>query len=116
MLLADFPDLENSNNSYSVLILIMIQQDIFIVVIPLVLYTTHFHFPFTEYSDVQHYAVDTNQLCCIFPRLLRILTVGVVVIGTFALCWLPYLSSVEDIMSVIQRLFPFNRGLFEVYF
>lgn len=40
--------------------------------------------------------------------------VGVVVLLTFAICWLPFLRSVDDTLAVVQRLFPFSRGVFEV--
>ncbi|XP_055383794.1 probable dolichyl pyrophosphate Man9GlcNAc2 alpha-1,3-glucosyltransferase [Condylostylus longicornis] len=35
------------------------------------------------------------------------------VILTFALCWIPWLYSNDRLMSVLTRLFPFNRGIFE---
>lgn len=34
-------------------------------------------------------------------------------IATFAVCWLPFLKSLDDLLPVVQRIFPFNRGLFE---
>ena len=40
----------------------------------------------------------------------EIVQVGVVVILTFAACWLPFISEADH---VIMRMFPFNRGLFE---
>ena len=39
-----------------------------------------------------------------------IVKVGITVIFTFALCWLPFLWTADN---VITRMFPFNRGLFE---
>ena len=33
---------------------------------------------------------------------------------TFALCWAPFLYSVESAKQVLDRLFPFARGIFEV--
>lgn len=50
----------------------------------------------------------------IFRGLLNILAVGSIVLFTFALIFSPYLlDGPAGIMQVIQRLFPFNRGLFE---
>lgn len=46
--------------------------------------------------------------------LLRIIALGLVVIVTFGLCWLPFLFDINQAMQVIKRLFPFNRGLYEV--
>ncbi|KAM9324653.1 dolichyl pyrophosphate Man9GlcNAc2 alpha-1,3-glucosyltransferase [Gastrophryne carolinensis] len=45
-----------------------------------------------------------------FPFLLKI---GATVIGTFALCWIPFLTDAEQIFQVLRRLFPVGRGLFE---
>ncbi|GFT50113.1 dolichyl pyrophosphate Man9GlcNAc2 alpha-1,3-glucosyltransferase [Nephila pilipes] len=36
----------------------------------------------------------------------------VVIIGT-CICWLPFLRSFEDTTAVMERLFPFSRGLYE---
>ena len=38
---------------------------------------------------------------------------GVVVLGTFALCWLPFLGSPADALAVLRRVFPVERHLFE---
>lgn len=40
---------------------------------------------------------------------------GVVVIGTFALVWWPYLNSKQAFLEVLARLAPFERGLYEDY-
>ncbi|GFO27062.1 alpha-1,3-glucosyltransferase [Plakobranchus ocellatus] len=45
--------------------------------------------------------------------LYKLSALGFVVIATFALIWSPFLTSVESAMAVLQRLFPFNRGLYE---
>ncbi|GLT53954.1 hypothetical protein SLA2020_271880 [Shorea laevis] len=47
--------------------------------------------------------------------LLEVLKLGVVVLGTFALVWWPYLHSMEDILRVLSRLAPFERGIYEDY-
>ena len=38
---------------------------------------------------------------------------GVVVICTFGLCWLPFLGSASDAAAVLRRLFPVGRQLYE---
>ncbi|NWI59775.1 ALG6 glucosyltransferase, partial [Calyptomena viridis] len=35
------------------------------------------------------------------------------VVVSFAACWLPFAADVEQIMQVLRRLFPIDRGLFE---
>lgn len=49
-----------------------------------------------------------------FYRFFRLIKIGLAVITTFVLCWLPFLSSVESALQVLHRLFPFARGLYEV--
>ncbi|KAK3706996.1 hypothetical protein QZH41_014083 [Actinostola sp. cb2023] len=46
-------------------------------------------------------------------RFIYLSKLGVAVIGTFALCWLPFLFDPKDLIQVLHRLFPFSRGLFE---
>ncbi|XP_031553911.1 dolichyl pyrophosphate Man9GlcNAc2 alpha-1,3-glucosyltransferase-like [Actinia tenebrosa] len=48
-----------------------------------------------------------------FGRLFYLSKLGVAVIGTFVICWFPFLSNPEDLFQVVHRLFPFGRGLFE---
>ncbi|XP_050089551.1 probable dolichyl pyrophosphate Man9GlcNAc2 alpha-1,3-glucosyltransferase [Anopheles aquasalis] len=43
----------------------------------------------------------------------RLVVLGVTVIGTFAIVWLPWLGSVEDVGQLVHRIFPVSRGLFE---
>ncbi|XP_075472047.1 dolichyl pyrophosphate Man9GlcNAc2 alpha-1,3-glucosyltransferase [Ascaphus truei] len=45
--------------------------------------------------------------------LVLLLKIGVTVIASFALCWIPFLTEVEQISQVFWRLFPVGRGLFE---
>lgn len=40
---------------------------------------------------------------------------GISVILTMAIVWMPFLRNAEITKSVIMRLFPFNRGVFEDY-
>ncbi|XP_026574227.1 dolichyl pyrophosphate Man9GlcNAc2 alpha-1,3-glucosyltransferase-like isoform X1 [Pseudonaja textilis] len=36
-----------------------------------------------------------------------------IVILSFAICWLPFCTDIEQILQVLRRLFPVDRGLFE---
>ncbi|XP_073104504.1 probable dolichyl pyrophosphate Man9GlcNAc2 alpha-1,3-glucosyltransferase isoform X3 [Elaeis guineensis] len=45
----------------------------------------------------------------------EVMKLGLVVIGTFALVWQPYLYSLEAVMEVLSRLAPFERGIYEDY-
>ncbi|KAJ1405375.1 Glycosyl transferase, ALG6/ALG8 [Sesbania bispinosa] len=47
--------------------------------------------------------------------LLEVSKLGLVVLGTFAAVWWPYLYSKHSILEVLSRLAPFERGLFEDY-
>lgn len=47
--------------------------------------------------------------------LLEVLKLGLVVLGTFALVWWPYLHSVDTFLEVLSRLAPFERGIYEDY-
>ncbi|XP_033117052.1 dolichyl pyrophosphate Man9GlcNAc2 alpha-1,3-glucosyltransferase-like [Anneissia japonica] len=43
----------------------------------------------------------------------KLIKIGVIVIASFIICWLPFLTTVETILQVVHRLFPFARGLYE---
>ncbi|CAH2310898.1 dolichyl pyrophosphate Man9 c2 alpha-1,3-glucosyltransferase [Pelobates cultripes] len=45
--------------------------------------------------------------------LVVLLKIGVTVVFSFALCWIPFLTSTEQVLQVLRRLFPVGRGLFE---
>ncbi|XP_056388832.1 dolichyl pyrophosphate Man9GlcNAc2 alpha-1,3-glucosyltransferase [Hyla sarda] len=45
--------------------------------------------------------------------LLLLLKIGVTVMAAFSLCWIPFLTDIEQILQVLRRLFPVGRGLFE---
>ncbi|XP_053248169.1 dolichyl pyrophosphate Man9GlcNAc2 alpha-1,3-glucosyltransferase isoform X1 [Podarcis raffonei] len=45
--------------------------------------------------------------------LLLLMKLGFTVGVSFALCWLPFCTDVEQILQVLRRLFPVDRGLFE---
>lgn len=45
--------------------------------------------------------------------LLLLVKISLTVLVTFALCWLPFLSDPQQILQVLHRLFPVDRGLFE---
>lgn len=49
----------------------------------------------------------------IWKGLLNILLVGMLVISTFGLLFSPWLHSFGSILQVINRIFPFQRGVFE---
>ena len=48
--------------------------------------------------------------CC---RLVLLAKLAGTVLVSFAACWLPFGTDVEQIMQVLRRLFPIDRGLFE---
>lgn len=43
----------------------------------------------------------------------RIVNIGIVVIFTFAILWLPWLTSWSSFLQVLHRIFPVQRGVFE---
>ncbi|XP_061489274.1 dolichyl pyrophosphate Man9GlcNAc2 alpha-1,3-glucosyltransferase [Rhineura floridana] len=45
--------------------------------------------------------------------LLLLVKLGFTVVASFAVCWLPFCTDVEQILQVFRRLFPVDRGLFE---
>lgn len=45
--------------------------------------------------------------------LLLLVKISLTVLVTFAICWWPFLSDPQQILQVLHRLFPVNRGLFE---
>ena len=47
-------------------------------------------------------------------RLYKFVCLGLVVVISFTLIWAPFLHSMDASLAVLQRLFPFNRGLYEV--
>ncbi|GER42625.1 Dolichyl pyrophosphate Glc1Man9GlcNAc2 alpha-1,3-glucosyltransferase [Striga asiatica] len=47
--------------------------------------------------------------------ILEVLKLGLVVLGTFAVIWWPYLYSVDASLEVLSRLAPFDRGIYEDY-
>lgn len=49
----------------------------------------------------------------IWKGFLSIIMTGILVICTTALCFIPYLNDMKTTMSVIERLFPFQRGIYE---
>ncbi|XP_022761599.1 probable dolichyl pyrophosphate Man9GlcNAc2 alpha-1,3-glucosyltransferase [Durio zibethinus] len=47
--------------------------------------------------------------------LLEVSKLGLMVIGTFAIVWWPYLHSKDAALGVLSRLAPFERGIYEDY-
>ena len=45
----------------------------------------------------------------------KLLTLAAAVLGTFAVCWFPWLLSQEAALGVLQRVVPVKRGLYEDY-
>ncbi|KAI8840517.1 ALG6, ALG8 glycosyltransferase family-domain-containing protein [Chytridium lagenaria] len=50
---------------------------------------------------------------CRFKGFTLLIKLGVSVIITLGVCFLPFLGSVADIQQVVHRMFPFQRGLYE---
>lgn len=48
------------------------------------------------------------------PRFFNLAKISLTVLVTFALCWMPFLSDPKQPLQVLHRLFPVDRGLFEV--
>ncbi|KAL5713869.1 dolichyl-P-Glc:Man9GlcNAc2-PP-dolichol alpha-1,3-glucosyltransferase [Ranunculus cassubicifolius] len=46
---------------------------------------------------------------------LRVLKLGLMVLGTFIVIWWPYLYSLNSVTEVLSRLAPFERGIYEDY-
>ena len=57
---------------------------------------------------------DETKILFYILSLARLFTLSIIVLLSFSICWLPYLNSLTQILQVLHRLFPFNRGLFEV--
>ncbi|KAM6962595.1 dolichyl pyrophosphate Man9GlcNAc2 alpha-1,3-glucosyltransferase [Aplochiton taeniatus] len=45
--------------------------------------------------------------------LFLLVKIGLTVLATFALCWLPFLFDPDQALQVVRRIFPVARGLFE---
>ena len=60
-------------------------------------------------------AMASNRCFASAPQAGAVATLGVAVVGTCVLCWLPYLGSAEDALRVLHRITPVQRGLFEDY-
>nr|XP_014344368.1 PREDICTED: dolichyl pyrophosphate Man9GlcNAc2 alpha-1,3-glucosyltransferase isoform X2 [Latimeria chalumnae] len=46
--------------------------------------------------------------------LVLLIKIAATVIATFAICWLPFLTDTDQVLQLFRRLFPVDRGLFEV--
>ncbi|CAM5135861.1 unnamed protein product [Eretmochelys imbricata] len=46
-------------------------------------------------------------------KLVLLIKIAFTVVASFAICWLPFCTEVEQILQVLRRLFPIDRGLFE---
>ena len=55
-----------------------------------------------------------RQQRTVTQKLVKLVTIGVTVIVTFALIWAPFLQlGPASVVQVLRRIFPFDRGLFE---
>uniref|UniRef100_UPI00398EDDEA dolichyl pyrophosphate Man9GlcNAc2 alpha-1,3-glucosyltransferase isoform X1 n=2 Tax=Pristiophorus japonicus TaxID=55135 RepID=UPI00398EDDEA len=45
--------------------------------------------------------------------MIQLIKIALTVLISFACCWLPFLTSLQQSLQVLQRLFPVDRGLFE---
>ncbi|XP_075792267.1 dolichyl pyrophosphate Man9GlcNAc2 alpha-1,3-glucosyltransferase [Pelodiscus sinensis] len=45
--------------------------------------------------------------------LVLLVKIAFTVVASFVICWLPFCTEVEQILQVLRRLFPIDRGLFE---
>ena len=50
----------------------------------------------------------------LFCSVVKLLSIGTVVVSTFALCWLPWTIEPRYWQQVLKRIFPVDRGLYEV--
>lgn len=48
-------------------------------------------------------------------KVVAIAKLGITVVATFAVCWAPFLTSTDNALQVVQRIFPLRRGLYEDY-
>ncbi|XP_055933650.1 dolichyl pyrophosphate Man9GlcNAc2 alpha-1,3-glucosyltransferase-like [Argiope bruennichi] len=46
-------------------------------------------------------------------RIAKFLKLSCVVLIVSGICWMPFLRSLDDTLAVVERLFPFSRGLYE---
>lgn len=66
--------------------------------------------------DFNHSHSGTKGSCSqLALQVWAIARLAAVVLVTFAICWLPWLGSWTDVLQVLRRLTPIDRGLFEDY-
>ena len=44
------------------------------------------------------------------------MAIGVTVVATFVCLWMPFIKNIDITLQVLSRIFPFWRGLFEVFY
>lgn len=49
----------------------------------------------------------------IAAKFFKLLSVGGLVLVTFAILWFPYLKNAESALQVVRRIFPLERGIYE---
>ncbi|KAI2808937.1 Glucosyltransferase-like protein [Blomia tropicalis] len=56
--------------------------------------------------------LDSSRLNLV-SMFVKLSTLSIAVLTTFALLWLPYLSSLDSVFQVVRRIFPLGRGIYE---
>ncbi|XP_059670576.1 probable dolichyl pyrophosphate Man9GlcNAc2 alpha-1,3-glucosyltransferase isoform X2 [Cornus florida] len=86
-----------------------------ILLSPCLILIDHGHFQMTAYFAPAFFSYLLGK--CLRGRypLLEVLKLGMVVVGTFAFVWWPYLHSMDAFLEVLSRLAPFERGIYEDY-
>ncbi|CAM4593954.1 unnamed protein product [Lepidochelys olivacea] len=74
----------------------------------------------TSDNNLQYWGLDYppltayhSLLCAYIAKLVLLIKIAFTVVASFAICWLPFCTEVEQILQVLRRLFPIDRGLFE---
>lgn len=57
--------------------------------------------------------LDNKRRHSFFGGIFRLASLGICVIFTFLIIWLPWIASPESLLQVIHRIFPIYRGVFE---
>uniref|UniRef100_A0A8C7AUB0 Alpha-1,3-glucosyltransferase n=1 Tax=Neovison vison TaxID=452646 RepID=A0A8C7AUB0_NEOVI len=73
----------------------------------------HFHETETDFSEFLISPCLTGYLC-FCSRFVLLIKLSCTVVASFILCWLPFFTEREQTLQVLRRLFPVDRGLFEV--
>lgn len=71
--------------------------------------------PFFIYLLSRSFSSSTSHgfIAKFLNGLKNVFILGLIVVGLFAVIWLPWLRSVDQLKPVVQRIFPVARGVFE---